>query len=226
MESPRHVRATSRITTTSRSLRLEDPYPVPSGTARFEEVIRRSRFVSCAGRAASRESALRFVQSVRDRFPGATHHCWAFNAGPPGSTARIGSSDAGEPRGTAGMPILTAVLHSGVGETVVVCARYYGGVKLGTGGLARAYARGAKGVLAACPTERKVNRVAVLITVPYEASGRIDPVLRKLDAKVLTRDFGTDVRYRVQIPVVNRSSLVGSIAGATGGRGRVEDSRE
>lgn len=205
---------------------MEDPYPVPAATGRFEEAIRRSRFVSCAGRATSRESALRFVQTVRDRFPGATHYCWAFNAGPPGSTARIGASDAGEPRGTAGMPILTAVLHSGVGEVVVVCARYYGGVKLGTGGLARAYARGAKGALAACPTERKVDRVPVVVTVPYEASGRIEPVLRELDAKVVARDFRTDVRYRVQIPAVNRSSLFAAVAGATGGRGRVEDSRE
>lgn len=205
---------------------MEDPYPVPSGTGLFEEVIRRSRFVSCAGRSASRESALRFVQTVRDRFPRATHYCWGFNAGAPGCTARIGASDAGEPRGTAGPPILTAVLHSGIGEVAVVCARYYGGLKLGTGGLARAYARGARGALATCPTERKVHRVAVLITVPYEASGRIDPVLGKLDAKILARDFGTDVRYRVQIPVANRSRLLAAISGATGGRGRVEDSRE
>ena len=213
-------------TTPPRSPRLDDPYPVPGATGRFEEVIRRSRFVSCAGRADSRESALRFVQSVRDLVQGATHYCWAFNAGPPGSTARIGASDAGEPRGTAGASILAAVLHSGVGEVVVVCARYYGGVKLGTGGLARAYARGAKGALAACPTERKVNRVTVLVTVAYEASGRIDPVLPKLDAQILSRDFGTDVRYRIRVPVVNRSRLCAAVAAATGGRGRVEDPGE
>lgn len=205
---------------------MEDPYPVPRATARFEEVIRRSRFVSHAGRADSRESALRFVRSVRDRVPGATHYCWAFNAGPPGSTARIGASDAGEPRGTAGMPMLTAVLHSGVGEVVVVCARYYGGVKLGMGGLARAYARGAKGALAACPTERKWDRVPVVVTIPYEASGRIDPALRDLDAKVVARDFGADVRYRIEVPAVNRPRLLAAIAGATRGRGRVEDPRE
>lgn len=205
---------------------MEDPYPVPGGTGLFEEVIRRSRFVSCAGHCASRESALRFVQTVRDRFPRATHYCWAFNAGPPGSTARVGASDAGEPRGTAGPPMLTAVLHSGMGEVVVVCARYYGGLKLGTGGLARAYARGANGALAACPTERKVDRVAVLVTVPWEASGRIDSVLRKLDAQILARDFGTDVRYRIHVPVAKRSRLLAAVAGATGGRGRVEDSRE
>lgn len=118
------------------------------------------------------------------------------------------------------------MLHSGVGEVVVVCARYYGGVKLGTGGLARAYARGAKGALASCPTKRKVDLAAVMVTVPYEASGRVDPVLRKLDAQILGRDFGTDVRYRIRLPVVNRSRLFAAVAGATWGRGRVEDSCE
>ncbi len=205
---------------------MDDPYPVPRATARFEEVIRRSRFVTHVGRADSRESALRFVQSVRDRLPGATHYCWAFNAGPPGSTAQVGASDDGEPRGTAGRPMLTAVLHSGLGEVVVVCARYYGGVKLGMGGLARAYASGAKVALAACPTERQVDRVPVVVTVPYEASGRIEPILRDLDAKILAREFGADVLYRIRIPAVSRSDLSATVAGATGGRGRVEDSHE
>ena len=203
--------------------RLQDSYPVPRATAEVVEVIRRSRFVSCAGRADSRKAALRFVRSVRERFPAATHYCWAFNAGPPGSTAQVGANDDGEPHGTAGMPMLKAVLHSGLGEVVVVCARYYGGVKLGTGGLARAYAGGAKRVLAACPTERKVDRVAVLITVDYEASRRVDRHLRDLDAKVVQRDFGTDVRYRVLIPATNRSRLASAVADATGGRGRVTE---
>ncbi len=202
---------------------MQDSYPVPRATAEVVEVIRRSRFVSCAGRADSRKAALRFVRSVRERFPAATHYCWAFNAGPPGSTAQVGANDDGEPHGTAGMPMLKAVLHSGLGEVVVVCARYYGGAKLGTGGLARSYAGGAKRVLAACPTERKVDRVAVLITVDYEASRRVDGHLRELDAKVVQRDYGTDVRYRVLIPVANRSRLRSAVADATGGRGQFQD---
>ena len=202
---------------------MQDSYPVPCATAEVAEVIRRSRFVSCAGRADSRETALRFVGSVKDRFPAATHYCWAFNAGPPGSTAQVGANDDGEPHGTAGKPMLAAVLHSGLGEVAVVCARYYGGVKLGTGGLARAYAGGAKRVLSACPTERKVHRVAVLITVDYQASRRVDRCLRILDAKVVQREFGTDVRYRVLVPAANRSRLRSAVADATGGRGHTSE---
>ncbi len=104
---------------------------VPACQVEVEEVIRRSRFVTSLGRAANRAEALAFVQGIRDRHPRATHHCWAFNAGAPSSTTHVGMSDDGEPRGTAGRPMLTVLLNSDVGEVVVACARYYGGTRLG-----------------------------------------------------------------------------------------------
>ena len=171
---------------------LSIPYPVPAATVEAEEVIRRSRFRTSLGRAGSRAEAERFVRAVRDRFPDATHHCWAFNARAPGSTAVIGMSDDGEPRGTAGRPMLATLLGSGVGEVAAVCARYYGGVKLGTGGLARAYAGGVKRALEACPTVLKVHREAVQIVVAYGAAERVDRVLRPLDAVVTDRTFAED----------------------------------
>ena len=200
---------------------MSEAYSVPAASAEVEAVVRRSRFVTRAGRAASREDAARFVRETRDRLPGATHYCWAYNAGPPGSTAHVGMSDAGEPRGTAGMPMLTALLHSGVGEVVAVCARYFGGVKLGRGGLARAYARGVNNVLRACPTTERVERMRVAVTVDYEASPRVDRVLEELDAVVAERDFDADVVYRVLVPRSRHADLVAAIARVTGGRGRL-----
>jgi len=201
---------------------LSHSYRVPAGPAESFEVIRRSRFVTRAGRAASPEDAALFIEKARQELPGATHYCWAFNAGAPGSTARIGMSDAGEPHGTAGRPMLTTLLHSGVGEAVVVCARFYGGVKLGTGGLARAYSGGVKRVLDVCPTVKKVERTAVVVTVSYEASRRVDLLLEELDATVSEKLFGADVRYRVLVPTHRRALLDAGIAEATSGRGRVE----
>ncbi len=198
-------------------------YRVPARVAEVEDVVRRSRFVTRAGRATSREEAVRFVQETRERLPGATHYCWAFNAGEPGSTAHIGMSDAGEPHGTAGKPMLHTLLHSGVGEVVVVCARYYGGVKLGTGGLARAYAAGGKRVLEACPTMEKVDRTPVVLTVGYGTTDRVDRTLKALDATVTERVFGADVRYRVLVPRHRRADLDAAIAEITGGMGRLAD---
>ena len=188
-----------------------------------EEVIRRSRFVTCLGRASSREEAAGFVQGVRDRFPGATHHCWAFNAGPPGSTARIGMSDDGEPRGTAGRPMLTVLLHCGLGEVVAVCTRYYGGTKLGTGGLARAYAGGVKRALEACPTIDAVDRIPVLVSVGYEFAERIEQTVAGLDAIVEERSFGANVRFLILVPIVRKAELATLVADITAGRGIVSD---
>jgi len=114
-------------------------YSIPLRVHRVEESILRSRFITSVAHAPDAAAAHAFVQSIREEFPDATHHCWAFVAGPPASTTHIGMSDDGEPGGTAGRPMLTALLHGGAGEIVAVCTRYYGGVKLGTGGLSRAY---------------------------------------------------------------------------------------
>lgn len=202
---------------------MSDGFPVPASTVEVKEVIRRSRFITALGRAANRADASRFVADLRERHPGATHYCWAFNAGPPGSTARIGMSDAGEPHGTAGRPMLNALLNSGLGEVVAACARHYGGVKLGTGGLARAYGGGVKDALRICPVVKKTERSAVLIKIPYEAADRVKQLLAALDAPVTEQSFGVDVTYSALVPAGRREELETSVADVTGGRGVVLD---
>ena len=202
---------------------LSGQYAVPATSVEVRESVRRSRFITSLARAASRTEALAFVQEVRKLHPGATHHCWAFNAGAPSSTAHVGMSDDGEPHGTAGRPMLTVLLHSGVGEVVAVCARYYGGVKLGTGGLARAYAGGVRRALEACPRIEKVERVPISIVVTYDVADSVERALAALDAVVTERDFAAEVRYRCLIATDRRSELVTAIADVTAGRGVVSD---
>lgn len=201
-------------------------YIVPATSVEVEEVIRRSRFLTSLGRATGRAEALKFVQGVRDRHPGATHHCWAFNADAPSSTAHVGMSDDGEPHGTAGRPMLTVLLNSDVGEVVAVCARYYGGTKLGTGGLARAYASGVTRALEACPMTVKVDTVAVRVLVTYGAAQRVERIFSALDGIVAERDFTADVRYRVLIPRGRLSELATAVADATAGRGIITSDPE
>src|SRR5262245_29082875 len=114
-------------------------YRVPARPVRVEDRIEKSRFIASAARAQSSADARAFVESLRSEMPDATHHCFAFVAGPPGSSNAVGSSDDGEPSGTAGRPMLSVLMNCGVGEIVVVVTRYFGGVKLGKGGLVRAY---------------------------------------------------------------------------------------
>ena len=197
------------------------PYPVPAETSQVQDVVRRSRFVTRVGRARDRAAADRFLMEAKERLPGATHYCWAFNAGPPGATAQAGMSDAGEPPGTAGRPMLTVLLHSGVGQVVAVCARYYGGVKLGRGGLARAYSRGVKRALERCPTIEKIERTAVVVVVAYDSVERVERILQEVDAVVTERKFGAGARYRALVPLDRRQRLTDAVAAATGGSGVV-----
>ncbi len=197
-------------------------YPIPARIHRVEETIQRSRFVTTVAHAPDAEAAQAFVQRVREEFPDASHHCWAFVAGPPGSTTHIGMSDDGEPHGTAGRPMLTTLLHGGVGEVVAVCARWFGGTKLGTGGLGRAYAGGVKLALEGLPTEERVDRVAVKITVGYGDVDALQRIMEELDIVVETEEYGADVRYGCAVPVPALGEFERLVAEVTRGGGRVE----
>ena len=189
----------------------------------MEETIQRSRFITTAAHAPDADAAHAFVAHIRDEFPDATHNCWAFVAGPPGSTTHIGMSDDGEPHGTAGKPMLTTLLHGGVGEIVAVCTRYYGGVKLGTGGLGRAYAGGVKLLLEDMPTEERVDRVAVEVIVGYADVDGLQRLMDELDVVVDDEAYGEDVRYRCGVPSPSLADFRARVADQTRGEGQVTE---
>ena len=161
---------------------MTEGYLVPDlpsgGFFREEETVKRSRFIVTVGRAASPEAAHAFIEKIREEHSQATHNCWAFNAGEPGSTAQVGASDDGEPKGTAGRPMLTAVLHSGIGEVVVVVTRYFGGILLGTGGLVRAYQGSAQLGLEKVPTRAREVLIRCLVSMDTAHDGIFQNLLR------------------------------------------------
>lgn len=202
---------------------MDDPsrYRVPARVHRVEQTVQRSRFITTAARAVDADEAHAFVAGVRGELPDATHHCWAFVAGPPGSTAQIGMSDDGEPHGTAGRPMLTALLHGGVGEIVAVCTRHFGGVKLGTGGLSRAYAGGVKHLLETLPTVEKVDRVRLHVTLGYAEVDGFRRLASDLEVVVLDETYAGDVAFLVAVPAVGRPTFEAAVADLTQGQGRV-----
>ncbi len=183
--------------------------------------VRRSRFLAQAARAETPGAARDFVESIRARWPDATHNCWAYVAGPPGSTARIGASDDGEPRGTAGRPMLTVLLHSGVGEICCVVTRWFGGVKLGTGGLVRAYQESVSACLADLPLAPKVLPLRLSLRLDYADSDRARRLLARHGARVLAEDYGASVLLTVELPDPAARAFQEDLAEATGGRALV-----
>jgi uncharacterized YigZ family protein len=197
-------------------------YPVPGGRHRVEESIRRSRFITTVARAASAAAAHAFIDEIRAEFDDATHNCWAFVAGPPGASAEVGMSDDGEPHGTAGRPMLEALLHSGVGEIVAVVTRYYGGVKLGKGGLQRAYSGGVTLALSAMPRAERVSRVPLVVRIDYSALEPVRRVAAALDAAITGETFGPAVRVEVSVPDGSVERFREAVAEITAGKGTVE----
>jgi uncharacterized YigZ family protein len=197
---------------------------IPSREHRVEETIQKSRFITVGRHAADAESARSFVEEMRRAFPDATHHCWAFVAGPPGDSSSIGMSDDGEPHGTAGRPMLNALLHGEVGEIVAVCIRYYGGTKLGTGGLTRAYSGGVKLLLDSVPTEEKVDRVTLRIIIDYSATDGLGRLLEEVQGIVENQEFGERVETLASVPRDQADRVSEALAGLTHGRAMISRS--
>ena len=198
-------------------------YPVPAARYRVERSIERSRFICTVQRVQTPEDAQAFLRELNVEFSAATHNCWAYIAGPPGSTSRVGMSDAGEPHGTAGRPMLTVLLHSGIGEIAAVVTRYFGGTRLGTGGLVKAYGGMVQLALETLPQAERVDFIEVEIIIAYPSVSAIQQLLPSHEAEVLEQDYGVRVRYRLKMPRPNVDAFRVAIADATRGEGSVEE---
>lgn len=172
----------------------------PGEVFRVEQTIKRSRFIASVGHTPGVEEAKAFIEQIKAEFEDARHNCWAYCAGAAGSTDRIGASDDGEPHGTAGRPMLTAVTHRGIGEVTVVVTRYFGGILLGTGGLVKAYQSSVKMALEAVPTRIRTKTKRIKFSVEHRF---VNQVLRKIETangRILEKNFDMDADFDVEIP--------------------------
>jgi uncharacterized YigZ family protein len=192
------------------------PYPVPAG--RFRAAIERGRsnFVATLDRTATVELAREFVLAIRREFPEANHHVYAFVVGFPPSVIQ-GAGDDGEPAGTAGPPTLRVLEGAGIGDACIVTARIFGGVKLGAGGLVRAYTDAAKAVLAVATTVEKRAWVYRSLEVPYALADQVQRMLAEPLVVVEERTYGALVRFDVRIDAAHEGALRAALADASAG---------
>lgn len=196
---------------------MTDDYETLAGELRHEiDRIRGSRFVATVAPASSAEEAEAFVERIRGELSNATHNCWAYRIGPRGEVFRF--SDDGEPGGTAGRPILQQIEGHGLTNTVVVVTRWYGGTKLGTGGLVRAYG-GATG-RALDRAERRTVVVTRRIEVehPYESSGAVQGLLNARGLRPVSAEYGSSVHLVLEIPTRDLKAFTRELADRTAGR--------
>jgi uncharacterized YigZ family protein len=197
-------------------------FPVPAANARVEDRVEKSRFIASVARAESAAGARAFVETLRREFPDATHHCFAFVAGPPGSTAAVGSSDDGEPSGTAGRPMLSVLLNSGVGEIVVVVTRYFGGIKLGTGGLVRAYTAAVQHALRELATVERVTWIEARVVISYPQVDAVRRAIERVGGSIADESFAADVTLVARVSDDRRVELERALLDATAGSAQIE----
>lgn len=191
---------------------------LPAGTVLGAETeVRRSRFLAVVARVPDETAARAVIASRRSAYPDARHHCSAFVLGDAPSIER--SNDDGEPSGTAGTPMLQVLRSAGLSDVVAVVTRYFGGILLGTGGLARAYADAVHAALETDSARVRRERVAVLdLAVPHAAAGRIESGLRADGGVVVLGTSYTDeavLHLAVRFSGVDR--LQELLAGLTAG---------
>lgn len=202
---------------------MSDRYRIPAETCRVEDEIKRSRFITTLTHTPTREDALIFIDQIRAEFADASHNCWACLVGPPGTTGNVGMSDDGEPHGMAGRPMLTVLTHSGLGDVTAVVTRYFGGTKLGKGGLVRAYSGGVQHALEKVQCTERVTRVAVLATIGYAAYESFKRLLPDFEVRVVAEDFGTDITCELAVPIEQIAPFKQAVGNLTRGQAQVEE---
>jgi uncharacterized YigZ family protein len=193
-------------------------YAIPAARHRAETTIDRSRFLCTLSPASSPQEAQQFIREMNTEFPDATHNCWAYVIGAPGSTGQVGMSDDGEPHGTAGRPMLTVLLHSGVGDIAAVVTRWFGGTKLGTGGLVKAYSGAVQLALETMPQTVRVERVDCALTVEYSDISAMQQLWPQFEVEVLNERYETRVHYELRLPKEHVDALQAAVRNATRGQ--------
>lgn len=203
---------------------MRDRYVTVAREGVHETEVNRSRFICALRPAASEGEAQAFISQVRQRHPGASHHCSAYVIGADAAVQR--SSDDGEPGGTAGLPMLQILLRREVRYAVAVVTRYFGGTKLGAGGLARAYAGAVGAALDAVGTVTRERLRLATVTVDHARAGRLENDLRATGRVVRDVTYGTVVTLEVALPETEVESFRAWLAAATAGRARLEQGGE
>ncbi len=189
---------------------------VPATECRAELTVVNSRFIAIAAPAFSVEEARNVIQRIRNEFPDATHHVPAYLIGYGSSTIEH-CNDDGEPAGTAGKPILNVLKGSGIGNIVVVVVRYFGGTKLGTGGLVKAYQQAAKAVLADLPLATQVKACEIECQLSYSDYQKIARLVESYEGKELRVTFAELVTLQLQLPQSELADFERSVRDMTRG---------
>jgi uncharacterized YigZ family protein len=189
---------------------------VPKTSHHIQQRIKNSRFIATAEPFGEPRTVKTRIAEVRRAHPGCAHVVYAFSVGGE-KTRSFGMSDDGEPKGTAGRPVLDVLWGSEITDCLVTVVRFFGGTKLGTGGLVRAYGGAAREVLAELPTMPLVATVEFAVTVSYGSYEPVRRILAEFRANITSEEFGEAVRVAGTLPSSNVRGCSEALREATSG---------
>lgn len=193
-------------------------YLIPQAPVESETIVKKSRFITCIDRARNRDEAIAFINKIKDLHPEARHHCWAYIAGHPTATTDIAMSDDGEPQGTAGKPILNVLQHKQVGEVALVVVRYFGGIKLGAGGLVRAYSGAANQGMEVLATTLLVKTTEIKMTFDYNLETKVKHILEEESIPIIRADYAERITFVAEADALIVEDLETLLFDKTSGR--------
>lgn len=183
-------------------------YNIPDGTTEVCYEIKKSRFIARLSFAATREQAMHALEQAKIDYPDARHHCWAYQIGSPTSPHLAAMSDDGEPNGTAGKPILNVIQHKEVGDVMLIVIRYFGGIKLGAGGLVRAYSHAAQMAFDAMKTKRHVELDEFSVICDFQDEQSIRHWLKQYESEVREIEYAEQVTMHIAMDGQFQEELV------------------
>lgn len=196
-------------------------YLIPLSEIRREQMVVNSRFIATLAPVSSVDDARSFIARVKAEFADASHNVPAYVIG-GGNTVTEFFSDDGEPAGTAGRPALTVLRGSGLGDVALVITRYFGGTKLGTGGLVKAYTEAAQSVVNVVGRGRRVPVHVAMLAIPYNLLERVRLLVTRQHGEILSEDFAADITLTMQIPVESFSPFQTELTELSAGKLKAE----
>ena len=193
--------AFKKTTTTNRPQAAKVTYNIPGQSDEVIYEIKKSRFITRVANISNKEDAKTFLEQAKRDYPDARHHCWAYQFGSPHSPHSAAMSDDGEPNGTAGKPILNVLQHKDIGDIMIVVIRYFVGIKLGAGGLVRAYSSAAQQAIENLTTKKEVATVPITVICDFSQEQTVRHWLTKELAGHINVEYQHNVIMHIHFPI-------------------------
>jgi uncharacterized YigZ family protein len=194
-----------------------DRYKIPAKQSRQEILVKNSRFIATIAPTFNLDQARAFIQKIQNEFNDASHNVPAYIIG-HGTTQTAHCNDDGEPAGTAGRPILAVLQGSDLGDAAIVVSRYFGGTKLGRGGLVRAYRDAARAALEVVPLAEKIATYTTKFSIPYAIYERVKRIIQAYQGRIVDQDFAAEVTISCQFSTESFDAFQKALGDLTHGK--------